>query len=41
MESSTLKYLALGILVAILTPYLLTLIKKPQPAAKEAQSEEY
>jgi hypothetical protein len=36
-----LKHLALGILVGYLTPYLLTLIKKPQPAAQEAESEEY
>jgi hypothetical protein len=44
MNQNTLKYLALGILVGYLSPYLITLIKKPtlpsQPATQETEEEQ-
>ena len=40
METQNLKYLALGILVAIVAPYVVALIKKPQPAQKPTSEEE-
>jgi hypothetical protein len=38
MKNQTLTYLTLGILVGYLTPYLITLIKKPLPT-KTTQKE--
>jgi len=37
MTNQTLKYLALGILVGYLSPYLITLIKKQLPVSNTNQ----
>lgn len=39
-QNQTLKYLALGILVGYLTPYLLALIKKPLSASEKLSQKE-